>query len=210
MKYVSIDIETTGLKAEVNQMVEFGAVVESLTSRDTPVNDLPSFRAIIIDPEGEYRISPFVMKMHRSLFEEIGSCKRDKLEKDGWYQHDDSTAQHEIDVCYPNVLVHRFLQWLRRHDCFTGKGKVIPAGKNFYGFDYNFISPLFGDGVRFHHRGLDPVMYYLKPTDRKPPDLQLCCERADLPMSDYHTAVGDARMVIELIRIGMERSGLST
>jgi len=208
VKYVSIDIETTGLKAEKNQMVEFGAVVEDLAAERQPVVELPSFRAIIIDPEGEYRISPFVMRMHTALFEEIGKCKSDKLEKEGWYQHDDSTAQHVVLVCYPKVLVHRFLQWLRRHDCFTGKGKVIAAGKNFYGFDYNFIKPLFDCGIKFHHRSLDPVMYYIKPTDRKPPDLQLCCERANLPMSDYHTAIGDARMVIELIRIGMERSGL--
>lgn len=209
MKYVSIDIETTGLSADKNQMVEFGAVVEDLSATSIHVDDLPSFRAIIIDPEGEYRISPFVMKMHTKLFEEIGSVQKDKLEKEGWYTHEESTAKHTVIVSHPFILVHRFLAWLRTYDCFSGKGKVIPAGKNFYGFDYRFIEPLFKGGVQFHHRGLDPVMYYIKPTDRKPPDLQLCCERADLPMSNYHTAVGDAKMVIDLIRIGMKRCGLA-
>lgn len=203
MKYISADVETTGLSPEKNQLVEFGAVVEDMTRPDIAVSDLPSFRAIVVDPAGEYCISPFVMSMHQKLFAEIGALDKAKLEAEGYYQHPESTAQHEVWVCYPSALVHRFLDWLRLQDAFTGKGKIIPAGKNFYGFDYPFVSPLFGELVKFHHRCLDPVMYYLKATDRKPPDLQLCCERAGIEMSGYHTAVGDARMVIELIRRGM-------
>jgi len=202
VKYVSIDIETTGLKADVNQMVEFGAVVEDMTAPEVPVSELPSFRAIIVDEKNEYRISPFVMRMHVNLFAEMEKVDRDKLDKEGWYENNDGSGT--VIVCYPKMLAVRFAAWLQYWNCYSGsKGKVVPAGKNFYGFDYRFIEPVFNGAVTFHHRCLDPVMYYLKATDRKPPDLQLCCERAGIQMTDYHTAVGDARMVVELIRVGM-------
>ena len=206
MRYLSIDVETTGLVAGQNEMVEFGAVAEDITA-PIAVDNLPSFRAVIISREGEYRISPFVMKMHTSLFEAIGSADRETLERDDYYPTEENTTKHMSFVCYPDALQHLFHRWVATQDVCTAKGKIIPAGKNFYGFDYNFIKVVMPE-VRFHRRCLDPVTYFLKKTDRKPPDLQLCCERADLAMSNYHTAVGDAKMVIELIRVGMERCGL--
>jgi len=199
MIYLSIDIETTGLKACKNQLLEVGVVIEDMT-RDLPVSNLPSFRAVIIEPAGEYNIGPYVMRMHQQLFEEIEAFDKTKFADRGFF-YEAETDQRVGVYCLADKLQQCLVAWLKRHNPYTAKGKLVPAGKNFYGFDYTFLQPVLPD-VRFHHRCLDPVMYYLKGTDRKPPDLQLCCERADLKMTDYHTAVGDARMVIELIRRG--------
>ncbi len=200
MRYLSIDIETTGLNPKKNQMVEFGAVIEDMTNPEA-IGDLPSFRAVIVSPTDEYQISPFVMQMHTALFEAIGSSDKRLLAEHGAYQAEGHTQRHEFWYTYATNLERLFFAWVTKHNVFTAKGKIIPAGKNFFGFDYRFIEPLM-QNIKFHHRCLDPVMYYLKATDRKPPDLQLCCERANIEMSNYHTAIGDARMVIELIRCG--------
>jgi hypothetical protein len=211
MKYVSIDIETTGLCETKNQIVEFGCVLEDMTHDDTHVDNLPYFNAVIVEPGDEYTISPYVIDMHvkTGLFDRIGQCDKDRLKKAGglyfvdWGGKSISMPASLTAYCYPNKLETALHPWLKRHIVFPGMVKVIPAGKNFYGFDYRFLKPLL-PRTRFHHRCLDPIMYYLKKTDREPPDLQLCCERAGMAMSNYHSAVGDARMVVELIRRGMK------
>ena len=206
MIYLSIDCETTGIKCEKNQLLEVGVVIENMME-DTPVSDLPSFRAVIIDLRGEYNISPYVMRMHMEtgLFDEIENFEREKFSDRGfWYEKD--TKQEVRVYCLAEHLESCLLAWLKKHNPFTSKGKLVPAGKNFYGFDYDFLRPVL-PSLRFHHRCLDPVMHFLKKTDRKPPDLQLCCERAGISMANYHTAVGDAQMVIELIRIGGNKNG---
>ena len=46
MRYISIDIETTGLDAETNQILSIGAVVED-TNNLVPFDELPKFHAVI-------------------------------------------------------------------------------------------------------------------------------------------------------------------
>lgn len=193
MIYVSIDCETTGLKADVNQLLEVGVVIED-TEKDVLVRELPAFRALITSKD-EYLISPFVMQMHiqTGLFGEIEAHK----DETKYYERNDRGMVKVF--CRVENLQDCLLDWLGKNDLPTGK--LTAAGKNFYGFDYTFLKKVLPD-IEFHHRCLDPVMYYLKKTDQIPPDLKLCCERAGLQMADYHTAVGDARMVIELIRRG--------
>jgi oligoribonuclease len=201
MKYISIDVETTGLKAGQNQLLEMGGVLED-TMKQPLVKDLPSFRAILIEKGGEYNINTYVMRMHMKLFEEIDACDKDKLELKGFYYTEGNESSASCVVyCYPEKLEEVFSAWCARHGAFSDKGKIIAAGKNFFGFDHKFLADLLPD-IRFHHRCLDPAIFFLKKADRQPPNLELCCERAGIEMSGYHTAVGDSRMVIELIRKG--------
>ena len=44
MKYLSLDIETTGLDPNIHQIIEIGAVLEY---SHLPVDELPSFRILI-------------------------------------------------------------------------------------------------------------------------------------------------------------------
>jgi len=203
MKYVSIDVETTGLKSAEHQMVEFGAVLED-TAKIVHVDQLPSFRAIILQKDSNYKISPLVMRMHSKLFEEMDLADSEKLRTSEFQLMPESNSLHTAYYCYSARLEDLFNTWLMNVNGYSKKGKIIPAGKNFYGFDYTFIE-LTMSSTQFHHRHLDPVAYFTRATDQEPPKLELCCERAGIVLKEHHTAVGDAKTVIELIRIGMSR-----
>ena len=73
MKYISIDIETTGLDKDKHQIVEIGAVIDELGS-DTPIEDLPRFRAVLIHEN--MTINSFCANLHRDLWPEILAAQR--------------------------------------------------------------------------------------------------------------------------------------
>ena len=191
MKYVSIDIETTGLNASSNQLLEIGLVIEDTEKSNEFIEDLPVRRVLI--PHKEYQINTYCMNLHRKLFEELDQVDWERLKTEGFYRHEPKTY-----FALPESVYEVTSAWLIKH---LGDHKYVTAGKNFYGFDYKFLKPLLGS-IRFHHRSLDPCTLYLHSDDKVPPDLKTCCQRAGMVIKDYHTAVGDARTVIELIRKG--------
>ena len=50
MKYVSIDIETTGLDPETCQTIQIGAGIED-TNNPLPIEDLPRFKCLVEHPQ---------------------------------------------------------------------------------------------------------------------------------------------------------------
>lgn len=188
MRYVSIDVETTGMSADTNQLLEVGLVIED-TEKVGPVEELP-WRRILI-PYKEYQINTYCMRMHAKLFTELDEVCWDRLRIEGAYRHAPKTYYSLVGSIEQTIKA-----WLVKH---LGDKKYVAAGKNFYGFDYKFLSPWLKE-LKFHHRALDPCILYLESDDVVPPDLPTCCKRAGIPLQDHHTAVGDARTVIELIR----------
>lgn len=193
MKYLSIDIETTGLDPDVNQMIEVGAVLADTADFSTPVDELPSFRALI--PYENYTINTFCMSMHKELWPELDeaagalSLHPNAINKGSgvWY-----TSPRQLQSCFRN--------WLREHD--LQDQKLTVAGKNFFGFDHKFLAPFLPD-VEFHHRSIDPVMLFARPEDKKLPDLKTCCQRAFINLEGHHSAVADAKTVVRLVRCGL-------
>jgi hypothetical protein len=55
-RYLSIDIETTGLDPETCQVIEFSAVIDTIRPDAGPVDELPSFHAYLV--RDSYRASP--------------------------------------------------------------------------------------------------------------------------------------------------------
>jgi hypothetical protein len=83
-------------------------------------------------------------------------------------------------------------------------GKVTVAGKNFFAFDWNFISPLFGD--RICRRSIDPSCWYWdSEEDEFIPSTGVCLERAGIMPTDSHTSLGDAWDVIRLTRRAIDK-----
>ena len=68
MKYVSIDIETTGLDPNVNDIVELGAVIDDL-SKHEPLESLPTFHCYVV--KDTYATDAYCAFLHQAIFDRI-------------------------------------------------------------------------------------------------------------------------------------------
>ena len=198
MKYVSIDIETTGLEPGFHQVIEFGAAIED-TENLIPICKLPTFRALI--KHNEYTISPFCLRLHKDLLDELTGFQKNN--PGGW---EDYYKEINTYVCMDSALPYLFTGWLKKNGIDPTQ-KVVVAGKNFNKFDLPHIKPILKSSVKFHRRVMDPTTLFTLPTDQEPPNLGECARRAGLEFTGngYHSAVGDAIMVIELLRAGWNK-----
>lgn len=184
MKYVSIDIETTGLDPEKHEVVEIGAVIDD----GGALEELAVFRCLIV--EDDWKVTPYCMLLHSALWKEMGGLSekiRDELKERG-------IAWLNGGYCYArryNAMA-AFDTWLDAR----GLDKITAAGKNFFGFDARFLRRI-GNIDRIRHRALDPAMAY---RENDLPSMATCCERAGIDFIDGHTAVGDCLTVIKLLR----------
>jgi oligoribonuclease len=182
MRYISIDIETTGLDPDTCQTLEIGAVAEDWV---TPIDRLPRFRRVLLYD----RIigNPFALALNASLLKQIAAAPKD-----------------DSIFCKPDELGQQFAEWI--NSCGLDPLHLQPAGKNFASFDAQFMKrlPNFYEHVQFRHRTLDPAILFWRPAeDEKLPDTKTCMERANIPGEVAHTAVEDALVVVKMIRCGV-------
>lgn len=185
MRFLSIDIETTGLDEEYCQVLEIGAVLGDLTN--TPVDNLPYTRLRLCYEKlvGQ----PVALAMNAKLIADMDR-------RAGPYPY-----------IYPDQAWSYFSEWL---ECsvpgFWGT-KLTVAGKNYGTFDRRFLAKLpRWHTERFHHRTIDPAVLFWHPaTDEVLPDTQECIRRAGLSwdLGSLHSALDDARLVVELVRAGI-------
>lgn len=195
MKYVSIDIETSGLDPYEDQILQFGAVIED-TNKKTKIDKLPSFkRTIIYD-----RImgQPYAINMNRHIIEDIVR-EKERIKKIDLENED---LVFSKDMTNMENLEDEFAKFLKTHGFKENKDCEIiinVAGKNFDTFDRQFIEKDFYK-IRFRNRSLDPAILYMKDEDKVLPDLQTCLYRAGINEQVAHNALSDAIDVIRLIR----------
>lgn len=116
MRYIAIDIETTGLDPEKHQILEFAAIFDDLKN-PMPLGCSPFFiRRIEAD---NYVISDYCLKMHQKLLGEI---------------RENVPAGNNISI---NDLGLCFRTWLTNLNLYETVYTV--AGKNFAGFDGQFL-----------------------------------------------------------------------
>jgi len=81
MKYVSIDIETTGLDSETCQILQIGAVIED-TANPKPLDELPKFMCIL--EHETYSGQPTALSMNSWILKILsgmeGLSKDDRIE----------------------------------------------------------------------------------------------------------------------------------
>jgi oligoribonuclease (3'-5' exoribonuclease) len=186
MKYISLDIETTGLNPKTCDVLEFGAIIED-TDLIFSRNNLPTFHAYIW--KDNYRGEPFALAMNAHIFQKMLALKKEMSPL----------------LMGPEHVVEKFSLFLAAH---ITTPRAVVAGKNVAGFDLPFLSeciPSWG-AIKFHHRVIDPGMLYFNPlTDALPPDLKECKKRAGLPELVTHEALDDAWDVIQLVRAKFPR-----
>jgi oligoribonuclease (3'-5' exoribonuclease) len=180
--YVSIDIETTGLNEDTCQVLSIGAVIDDWT---TPIEELPQYHCYL--DNGPIIGTAYALSMHPKILRAIATCKY--YTKDG------------IAILEPNKVAVDFKGWLARYSFSFSNTEITPAGKNFDGFDRQFLKRLPNWNVRMKHRSIDPGNLYYDPSiDDGPPSTEVCMKRAGIEGGVAHTALDDALMVVRLIR----------
>jgi len=189
MKYVSIDIETTGLNPNTCSIIEFGAVIDDL-SNPKPLNELQSFHRYIdcADSNKLIRGEPYALSMHGEIFKRL--AERDTL---------------KYGFCSPDRLTEEFYNFIL--EICKSRFPITVAGKNFSGFDLRFLRKLnnWEKLIKIHHRVIDPAILFWDPSDEKLPNTELCKVRAGIPGEVEHTAISDCLDIIQLVRRGAYR-----
>ena len=221
MKYISIDIETTGLDADFNQILSIGAVIED-TLNPLPFEELPKFHAVI-KRESVYG-SIFALNLNRDLIQAMKDYSeartqelKDEVEEafGAKFYEEDEVVEALYQFCYRNNLVEFDPDFLNKHVKLVD-GIMYPilgsnmkktylncAGKNFAGFDKKFLEklPRWKQVFSIRSRVLDPGILFVDwKNDESIPSLDQCKQRAGIDGAVTHNAVEDAMDVVMLLR----------
>jgi DNA polymerase III epsilon subunit-like protein len=185
VKYLSIDLETSGLDWTYCQVLQVGAVYDDL---EYPFDEgrmrATAFDAIVTHDKivGQ----PYALHMNAHLLDEIANREKGR----STYRF---VRPEDVNLCLG--------AWAEHQTGMRG-GPFSVAGKNFAGFDRRFLELLPGWGTQFRTRSrvIDPGPLYYRPGDKELPGLATCLERAGLDPTVTHDAVDDAVQVVKLIR----------
>lgn len=210
MKYVSIDIETTGLNPETCQILSVGLVVED-TNNPLPLEDLPKLEIGIVHENitGEL----FAINLNKDLLWDINaynectagigrSLVSDRTGRE--YLKEDQVATAILTFLLSNDVFADQEDSVSKINCKSHPPLYFTAaGKNFAGFDLKFLErlPRWKQYFKVRSRVLDPAILFVDWTnDKDVPSLSVCKERAHLDPHVSHNAVEDALDVVSLLR----------
>lgn len=224
MRYVSIDIETSGLDHTKHSVLSIGAIVED-TELKLPFDKIPKFNAIVL--QNEITGSPRALSMNKGIIEYMGvyleSTQEDRktiTEAEGTqvdgikFYEKDEVVKHLFDFLFINGYRYDLItsaQTIRVVDGQTlptiaGQTKPITinvAGKNFSTFDKLFLDelPWWKKLIRPRQRVIDPAILFCDwKTDKALPSLTECKQRAEIDGVVTHNALEDAWDVIQVLR----------
>lgn len=221
MRYLSIDIETTGLDRENCQILSVAAIVED-TQTKLPLSEIPKFHVAIKRPS--INGDMYAINLNRDLIESIVHYQTAKTQdekndivtlKRMQFLEEDQVVEALYQFCYDNGLVKIDKESLskssiiingKRYPMITSKMPKVHitcAGKNFATFDKIFLErlPRWKQVFAIRQRIIDPsVLFTDWANDESLPSLSACKKRAGLSEIVTHNAVEDAWDVIELLR----------
>lgn len=214
MKYLSIDIETSGLDPQVNQILSVAAIFED-TEKKLPWDEIPKFHVGIV--RHQITGSPRALTMNAKLIEWMGRWIEPKDVTDAYF----AAQESGMDWLEEDKVVSAFYNFLLK--CGLGEeeirvaeggpeyvlnSKTKPitinvAGKNFGTFDKKFLEmlPWWQKAIRVRQRILDPGILFVDwKNDEAVPGLDKCKDRAGIYGLVTHNALEDAWDVVELLR----------
>ena len=216
MKYVSIDIETSGLDTENNKVLSIGAIIEDTTNK-LPLEDVPKFHCIVL--QNQITGSPYALNMNSDIIRYMSEY----LDTD---DEGKAALSEFIDFYKPDEVAPAFFDFLWSNGiCYPlpldkqvriidGKSypiigtRVKPlllnvAGKNFGTFDNVFLKklPWWQKLIIAKQRILDPAILHTDwENDEALPSLNECKIRTGIKGEVTHDALEDAWDVIQVLR----------
>lgn len=203
MRYVSLDLETTGIDWEQHQVIEIGAVVDD-TSWDRPLDDLPVYHAYVY--HRTLRGTPFALNMNQRILDVFIEYENALQGKENSFELPPGSkmlTKESVAQSFQSWLFREYVEASARKDSMEGALRVVFAGKNFATFDLRFLEklPRWEKCVNPARRVLDVGSMYFEAEDKEVPNIKTCIERAYLQgMFREHFAVDDALSVVELVR----------
>ena len=229
MKYVVIDVETTGLDAERHSILSVGAVIED-TEKKLSYEEIPKFHMAILHKE--VTGSLYALNMNHLLIDSIVRAQSIKPEeRAGMVRH---YNLEPLEFCELGEISEKFFYFLYEHgivpewdfevdgreylnqqvQIINGKRfpiigartKAVPftaAGKNFATFDKKFLEmlPRWKQLMKIKQRIIDPAILYVDwKKDADLPNLGECKERAGFGNHVSHNALEDAWDTLRLLR----------
>lgn len=216
MRYISIDIETSGLDHQLNNILSMGAIIED-TEKKLPFDECPKFNCIVI--QREICGSPRALTMNKDLLSILGDyiesdndTKKKLIETSGYkFLEKEEVAKEFYWFLEENGLGYGFDAYAevkdgKAHNMIHGGTKPITinvAGKNFGTFDKRFLQelPWWQKLIKTRQRILDPAILCVDwKNDEALPSLTQCKERTNIEGHVTHNALDDAWDVIEILR----------
>ncbi len=191
MKYVSLDLETSGLDVSYCQILQIGMVITDTTDTTTPVEELPTLDLIL-----EYDAiqgQPYALNMNAWLLNIIAEGKDQRL-------------------CSPKESIHRMEEFLLENGFKIGRDdkiRITVAGKNVGSFDMQFLNTLLryqhNSSIHINYKTIELGSLLFDPLNHSHvPSLSECLVICGIDSELTHDAVQDARDVIRCIRSSNE------
>jgi len=223
MRYLSIDIETTGIDADQDQILSVGVILED-TTKKLPFAIVPKLHIAVL--HNRLNGSPFAINMNANLIATINNyqCAKDEEARKEIRDYTgmeflsvDDIAERVFQFLYINGISSEVLTDVNiGNQVKLVNGMLVPAlnlrtkpvtitvaGKNFGTFDKLFLEKLYNwkKLIRIQQRVIDPAILWVDwANDKSMPSLSQCKYRAGFSDVVTHNAVEDAWDVIELLR----------
>jgi len=200
--YVSVDCESTGICIDNVDILQIGAVIDTIPYDLDPnklqdIDELPTYLAYFLPPNGIFKGESQGLAMNAKILQFIAD--KNKIIKE-----DPSKADLFV---HPQKFGNRFKKWLLENsndELRYEKDKVytLVAGKNFDKYDRQLLSAKtdIDKHIVFRGAAIDPGILMLQPGMRKIPSLYECKEYANIESVVTHDALDDAFDVIECLR----------
>lgn len=206
MKFLSVDIETSGLNKKKCVVFQLGIVAADLATKKI----LGSFRVDFM--YSSFHAEPYAtaqMPRNHEFVKNMDAGLKDlRKPKDGGeprtWTKDRTVGENNEDHQHMIVDAERIemetvndfiIHWAQSLGL---KPRFTLAGKNLAMFDLPFLENM-GIEIPYRHRLIDPAILYAKADDEVVPELQTCLERAGFEKTVSHDAVEDAMDVVNLI-----------
>lgn len=176
MFILSVDVETSGLNPEINQIIELALVLFNTETKERK-------KASWLVQHENYTGDAFALAMNKEIFDELKEPSKSK--------------EFIISHKYLGEYIDLFLK------TNNVSLPVTVCGKNFGSFDLLFLKKIKDFNPDwFHHRNLDiGTLFFQIDKDDCLPSLSECKKRAGLPDKVSHRALDDANDIIDLITI---------